>query len=183
MVNTNFIFGISICSSGNCFRKIAEWSGVGQDGWPVWVTPIADSPLGLVLKKEPFKFCHIRPLSYPAGSSLNGRTDREACSVSYTSFDMAGIGCKSLVRGHCWPRQILNRRIVYLLFKWGVKHQAGWKISCFCAQWDCGCGQCYCTQWSHWQAIFAFFLLQTRWRADRQLLHFEDGKMECRLPV
>lgn len=53
--------------------------------------PLADlvvSPLGLVPKKEPVKLYLIHHLSFPKGGSANDAIDLDACSISYTSFDV-----------------------------------------------------------------------------------------------
>ncbi|XP_075139535.1 uncharacterized protein LOC142214486 [Leptodactylus fuscus] len=59
---------------------------------PFSSTPFEDlvvSPLGVVPKKEPFKFRLIHHLSHPHGSSVNDGIDAELCAVQYTSFDTA----------------------------------------------------------------------------------------------
>lgn len=45
--------------------------------------------LGMVLKKEPGKLHLIHNFSYPKGSLVNDGIDPDACSVTYTSFDVA----------------------------------------------------------------------------------------------
>lgn len=49
------------------------------------------SPLGVVPKKEPNKFCLIHHLLFPKGGSVKYAIDPEACAVPYTSFDTAGF--------------------------------------------------------------------------------------------
>lgn len=47
------------------------------------------SPLGVVPKKDPGKFCLIYHLSHPKGASVNDGISKEETSVSYVSFDRA----------------------------------------------------------------------------------------------
>lgn len=81
---------------------------------PVSPSPLDNlvvSPLDVILKKEPNKFCLIHLLSFPKGGSVNDAIDPRACAVSYTSFDATVYWVCTTAKGPLWQKTILSRLI------------------------------------------------------------------------
>ncbi|KAM4748944.1 protein KTI12 homolog [Rhinophrynus dorsalis] len=72
--------------------KLEKELRAGRMAGPSESPPLRDlivSPLGVVPKREPGKFCLIQHLSYPEGHSVNDAIDEAQCSVQYQSFEQA----------------------------------------------------------------------------------------------